>query len=119
MAAAHTLIEMAAKMGDGGYVLNELVGRRELSIQQKVQIQRMRIALMKGTDPSASLTEEHVRAYATYFYHVLANRIAELHRPNTEPVDCEVVIPVNIIPPNPTEAIEKSVQIFRERRSVT
>jgi predicted Zn-dependent protease len=55
------LIEMAAKMGDGGYVLNELVGRRELSIQQKIQIQRMRIALLKRADASATLVEDRVR----------------------------------------------------------
>src|SRR5258708_39858431 len=58
---------MAAKMGDGGYVLNELLGRRELSIQQKIQIQRMRIALQKKVDPSASLAEEHLRLISLLF----------------------------------------------------
>lgn len=68
---------------------------------------------------SDHLTEEHVRAHATFFYHVLTNRIVELYRPDAEPIYCEVVIPVNIIPPNPVEAIEKSVQAFRKRRGTS
>src|SRR5258708_27247428 len=61
------LIDMAAKMIDGGYVLNELLGRRELTIQQKIQIQRMRIALLKRADPSASLAEERLRLISLLF----------------------------------------------------
>ena len=65
---------------------------------------------------SNQLTEEHVRAYATFFYQVLGNRIAELRCAGLEPVDCEVVIPVNIIPPDPAEAVEKAVHDFKQSR---
>lgn len=57
--------------------------------------------------------EADVKAYATFFYKVLGNGIAELAINDKEPVDCEVVIPVNIIPPNPEEAISEAVQRFR------
>jgi hypothetical protein len=41
--------------------------------------------------------ENDVRAYATYFYRVFGNGIAELRCDGAEPIDCEVVIPVNIM----------------------
>lgn len=57
--------------------------------------------------------EQDVLAYATFFYKVLGNGIAELTCGELEPVDCEVVIPVNIIPPNPEEAIQQALEKFR------
>lgn len=57
--------------------------------------------------------EQDVLAYATFFYNVLGNGIAELTCGELEPVDCEVVIPVNIIPPNPDEAIKQTLEKFR------
>lgn len=59
--------------------------------------------------------EADVRAYATFFYHVLGNSVVELKLEHREPVDCEVVIPVNIIPPNPKQAIEEQVELFRQQ----
>jgi hypothetical protein len=41
--------------------------------------------------------EDDVRAYATFFYKVCANRIAELTCEDREPVECEVVVPVNMM----------------------
>lgn len=61
--------------------------------------------------------EKDVVSYATFFYHVLVNRIAELTHGDLEPIDCEVVIPTNIIPPNPEEAIKEAAQRFRNERS--
>ena len=58
--------------------------------------------------------ETDVRAYATFFYKVLGNGVAELTCGNIEPMDCEVVIPVNIIPPNPDEAIAAAIEKFRK-----
>ena len=59
--------------------------------------------------------EADVRAYATFFYNVLGNCIAELRHHEFEPVDCEVVIPVNIIPPSPAEGIEEAVKRFKDQ----
>lgn len=57
--------------------------------------------------------EKDVKAYATYFYKVLGNDIAELSIDGLEPIDCEVVIPVNIRPPNPDEAIQEAIERFK------
>ncbi len=62
--------------------------------------------------------ETDVKAYATFFYKVLGNGIAELTIANMEPVNCEVFIPVNIIPPNPDEAISEAVQRFRDENVI-
>jgi hypothetical protein len=63
---------------------------------------------------SYSHDETDVRAYATFFYKVLGNGIAELTCGNIEPIDCEVVIPMNIIPPDPNDAIADAVEKFRK-----
>lgn len=61
--------------------------------------------------------EADVRAYATFFYYVLGNGIAELTFGDLEPIDCEVVIPVNIIPPAPEKAIAEAIERFRQERA--
>lgn len=66
--------------------------------------------LLWGTDEP---DEQDVLAYATFFYNVLGNGVAELTCGELEPVDCEVVIPLNIIPPNPDEAIKQALEKFR------
>jgi hypothetical protein len=58
-----------------------------------------------------------VRAYATFFYNVIGNRIAELTCGEIEPIDCEVVIPVNIIPQAPDTAIAAAVERFRKKNA--
>ena len=66
--------------------------------------------LYGGSSPD----ETDVRDYATFFYKVLGNGIAELTCSNIEPIDCEVVIPMNIIPPNPDDAIAAAIEKFRK-----
>jgi len=65
--------------------------------------------------PQNQPNEADVRAYFTFFFHVLGNDIAELKIDDFEPVDCEVVIPVNIIPSEPKQAVEKQIQRFRQQ----
>jgi hypothetical protein len=58
--------------------------------------------------------ENDVRAYATFFYNVFANGIAELICEDKEPIDCEVVIPVNMMMMKSVdEAIAEQVERFR------
>jgi hypothetical protein len=61
--------------------------------------------------------EDDVRAFATVFHRVIGNAVVELHIAGREPVDCEVVIPVNIIPRNTAEAVEEAVAAFRRERA--
>lgn len=60
--------------------------------------------------------EQDVRAFYTVFHRVLGNAVVELLLEGREPIDCEVVIPVNIIPRNPTEAVEEAVEAFRRQQ---
>lgn len=58
--------------------------------------------------------EQDVREFYTVFHRVIGNAVVEIRLPSLEPVDCEVVIPVNIIPRNPDEAVEEAVAAFRQ-----
>lgn len=59
--------------------------------------------------------EDDVRAYATFFYKVFANGIAELIIEGREPIDCEVVIPTNMfMNVSADQAIADEVEKFRK-----
>ncbi|MDO9233594.1 MAG: hypothetical protein Q7U15_08870 [Methylotenera sp.] len=57
-----------------------------------------------------NVTEQDVVSFTTYFTHVLSNRIVEIRMLGIEPIDCEVVIPVNIIPMGLDEALKVNLQ---------
>lgn len=59
------------------------------------------------------ICENDVRAFATVFHSVIGNAVVELCIDGLEPVECEVVIPVNIIPRIPSEAVEEAIDAFR------
>lgn len=60
--------------------------------------------------------EDDARAYATFFYKVFSNGTAELTCGDLEPIDCEVVIPVNMMMTMSAErAIEAYVEQFRRQ----
>ena len=62
--------------------------------------------------------ESDVRAYSTFFYKVFGNGIAELTCGDCEPIDCEVVIPVNMMMTMSAEsAIEARVEQFRKENA--
>lgn len=59
------------------------------------------------------------RAYATFYYNVFGNGIAELVCGDCEPLDCEIVIPVNMMMTMSAEnAIEASVEQFRKENAM-
>ena len=59
------------------------------------------------------IAEEDIEDYTRYFHRVVGNRVAELIIEGAEPVDCEMVIPVNIIPRAPEEAVAQALDQFR------
>jgi len=62
--------------------------------------------------------ENDVRAYATFFYNVFGDGIAELICEDKEPIDCEVVIPVNMMMTKSVdEAIAEQVERFRKENA--
>ncbi|SON74623.1 hypothetical protein XFF6166_10006 [Xanthomonas citri pv. fuscans] len=50
------------------------------------------------------------------FHRVIGNAVIEFLVEGREPIDCEVVIPVNSIPRNPTDAVEEAVEPFRRQQ---
>ncbi|MGQ5281377.1 methylamine utilization protein MauJ [Xanthomonas arboricola] len=60
--------------------------------------------------------EQDVRAFYTVIHRVIGNAVVELLLEGREPIDCEVVIPMNIIPRNPDEAVEEAVEAFRRQQ---
>jgi hypothetical protein len=62
-------------------------------------------------------TENDVEDFTRYFHSVIANRMVELSIDGSEPVDCDVVIPVNIIPQVPEEAVARALEAFRRNKA--
>lgn len=69
-----------------------------------------------ATDYFNPVTEGEVAAVTHFVHSVIGNRTVELTIAGAEPVDCEVVIPVNIIPRVPEEAVAEAVEAFRQRQ---
>ena len=63
------------------------------------------------------VTEQDVREFYTVFHRVIGNAVVELRVAGLEPVDCDVVIPMNIIPRSPEEAVAEAVEAYRRQRS--
>jgi hypothetical protein len=62
-------------------------------------------------------TEDDVRAYFTFFHRVFGNATAELALEGADPIDCEVVIPMNMMMTmGPDEATAHQVEQFRQYR---
>lgn len=59
--------------------------------------------------------EQDVREFFTVFHRVMGNAAVELLIEGQDPIDCEVVIPTNILPRDPTEAVEEAVAAFRRQ----
>jgi hypothetical protein len=69
-----------------------------------------------GMRSGVEISEVDVVDYTAYFHSVVGNRIVELHVEGTEPVDCEVVIPCNIIPQAPEVAVAQALEQFRRTK---
>ncbi len=69
-----------------------------------------------GIRGGATIAEQDVEDYTRYFHSVVGNRMVELTIEGAEPVDCDVVIPVNIIPQAPEEAVAQALELFRQAK---
>lgn len=69
-----------------------------------------------GIDTGADISEQDVEDYTRYFHSVIGNRIVEVTLEGVDPVQCEVVIPVNIVPRAPEEAVTEAVEHFRKTK---
>lgn len=69
---------------------------------------------LAGADPA--LTEGEVEAFTYMAHRVIGNGRVELIIDGTDPVPCEIVIPVNIMPRPAKQAAAEAVEQFRRQR---
>ena len=105
----------------GGVVKLIVINERKtilLMFAMDVRGGRMHTMLDQGGLHSGDqATEQDVEDYTRYFHSVLGNGTVELTIEGAEPVDCEVVVPVNIIPQAPEEAVALALDQFRRAKS--
>lgn len=102
--------------GDGAVQLIALNARKTIVLAFLMDFATGRMhSLLKesGIRQSDDTTEQDVEDFTRYFHSVIGNRIVELTIEGADPVDCEVVIPVNIIPRPPEEAVVQALEQFR------
>lgn len=59
--------------------------------------------------------ESEVATFTRYFHSVVGNAQVELLVEGLDPVQCEVVIPMNIIPRAPEDAVNEAVTAYRRQ----
>lgn len=68
------------------------------------------------SDQFGEVTEEDVEHYTRYFHSAIGNALVELCIDGIDPVPCEIVIPVNIIPQAPEKMVALALGQFRKRK---
>lgn len=59
-------------------------------------------------------SEQDVRNFFTVHHSVIGNAVVELLIEGKDPINCEVVIPINVIPINPAQAAEEAVKAYKQ-----
>jgi len=63
------------------------------------------------------LSQAEVEHYTRYFHSVVGNALVELCIEGLDPLPCEVVIPMNIIPQAPEEMVALALERFRKKEN--
>lgn len=115
--ATMTLLPMES--GDGVVKFMALSARQTVVLAFAMDVANGRVHTLLnegGMRSGVEIAEEDIEDYTRYFHSVLGNRVVELTIEGVEPIDCEVVIPVNIIPRAPEEAVAEALERFRRTR---
>lgn len=114
---AMTLLPVESGDGVVKFIAISARGTMVLAFAMDVANGRVHTLLNEGgMRAGVEITEEDVVDYTRYFHSVVGNRIVELGIEGAEPVDCEVVIPVNIIPRAPEEAVAQALEQFKRSK---
>lgn len=114
---AMTLLPMESGDGVMKFIVLSARGTIVLAFAMDVAKGRVHTLLNEGgMRAGVEIAEEDVVDYTRYFHSVVGNRIVELTIEGAEPVDCEVVIPVNIIPRAPEEAVAQALEQFKRSK---
>ena len=113
-------MRLAAEGYGPGVVTFLAVNEREtVSLRFAVDIANGRVHTMLEdggvTDQFNEVTEADVEHYTRYFHSVVGNALVELCIDGVDPVPCEVVIPLNIIPQAPEKMVALALEQFRQR----
>lgn len=109
----------AIESGDGVMKFIALSARGTIVLAFEMDVAKGRVNTLLdegGIRAGVEIAEEDVVDYTRYFHSVVGNRIVELSIEGAEPVDCEVVIPVNIIPRAPEEAVAQALEQFKRSK---
>jgi hypothetical protein len=66
------------------------------------------------TDQFGELMDADIEHYTRYFHSVVGNALVELCIDGLDPVPCEIVLPVNIIPQAPEKMVALALEQFRK-----
>jgi hypothetical protein len=113
---------LAVESGDGVLKFITLSPRGTIVLVFALDVAKGRVHTLLnegGMRSGDELAEQDVEDYTRYFHSVIGNRTVELTVEGAEPVDCEVAIPVNIIPRAPEEAVAQALEQFRQSRPPT
>jgi hypothetical protein len=115
-------MRLAAEGYGPGVVTFLAVGRREtvfLRFAVDFANGQIHTLLEEGgvTDQFNEVTEAEVEHATRYFHSVVANSLVELCIEGVDPVPCEIVIPVNIIPQVPEKMVAAALEQFRRRKA--
>lgn len=114
-----TMTLLAVESGNGVVKLVALSARGTIALVFAMDVAKghMHTLLNEGGMlAGVEIAEQDVEDYHRYFHNVVGNRIVELTIEGAEPVDCDVVIPVNIIPRAPEEAVAEALEQFRRSK---
>lgn len=115
-----TMKLMPTECGDGVLKFILLSARSTILLAFAMDVANGRIHTLldeSGIRDGSDFGEEDVEDFTRYFHSVVANRTVELTIDGAEPVDCDVVIPINIIPRIPEEAVAQALIEFRLRKA--
>lgn len=110
---------LATGSGDGVVKFIALSARGTIVLAFAMDVANGRVHTLLnegGMRTGVEIAEEDIEDHTRYFHSVVGNRVVELIIEGAEPVDCEVVIPVNIIPRAPEEAVAQALEQFRRSK---
>ena len=115
-------MRLAAEGYEPGVVTFLVVNEREtvfLRFALDIANGRVHTMLEHGgvTDQFGEVTEADIEHYTRYFHSAVGNALVELCIDGFDPVPCEIVIPVNIIPQAPEKMVALALEQFRKRKA--
>jgi hypothetical protein len=110
---------LSTDSGDGVVKFIALSARGTIVLAFAVDVKSGRVhALLNegGIRAGVEIVEEDVEDYSRYFHSVMSNRTVELIIDGAEPVVCEAIIPVNVVPRASEEAVAQALKKYGRSR---